>query len=178
MKALNPRLTHEYGRGWVLCFEVDGESTGLAKMAVDKFKDGYVDLTIEKWSDKRSLQANAYFHVLCNKIAEATKSSMDDVKKMLVTRYGTLARGSDGKLAGVILPPNTNPDDFYPYYKWYEADERGFNKYLFFKQTHTLTKDEMSRLIEGTVDEAKALKIETLPPDEIARMMNRYKEGA
>jgi hypothetical protein len=35
----------------------------------------------------------------------------------------------------------------------------------------------MSRLINGTVDEAKALNIETLPPDELARMMNRYKEG-
>lgn len=177
MKALNPRLTHEYGRGWVLCFDVDGEAAGLAKMIVDKFKDGYVDLTVEKWSDKRSLQANAYFHVLCNKIADTAKSSMDDVKKMLVTQYGTLARGTDGKLAGAILPPNTNVEDFYPYYKWYETDERGFNKYLFFKQTHTLNKDEMNRLIQGTVDEAKALKIETLTPAELEQMMNRYKEG-
>lgn len=177
MKALNPRLTHESGRGWVLCFDVDSESTGLAKMVVDKYKDGYVDLSVDRWSDKRSLQANAYFHVLCNKIADATKSSMDDVKKMLVTQYGAFARGSDGKLAGAILPPNTNVEDFYPYYKWYETDERGFNKYLFFKQTHTLTKDEMNRLIQGTVDEASNLGIEVLTPQELAAMMSRYKEG-
>ena len=92
MKCSNPRLTHEYGRGWVLCFDVDSESTGLAKLAVDKHKDGYVDLTIDKWSDKRSIQANAYFHVLVNEIAKATKSSMDDVKKQLVLNYGTPAR--------------------------------------------------------------------------------------
>lgn len=175
MKALKIRLNHEYGHGWVLSFDLDPESTGLAKMAYDKLKDSVIDLTIDKWSDKRSLQANAYFHVLCNKIAASTKSSMDDVKKMLVQQYGTLARGSDGKLAGAILPPNTNVDDFYPYYKWYETDERGFNKYLFFKQTHTLTKDEMNRLIQGTVDEAKALKIETLTPQEISQMMNRWR---
>ena len=32
--------------------------------------------------------------------------------------------------------------------------------------------------VANAVDEAKALNIETLPPDELARMMNRYKEGA
>lgn len=175
MKASELRMTHEYGKGWMFVAHVAEEAAGIAKMLCDKFKGEYVDIQVEKWNDKRSLQANAYFHVLCNKIAAATKSSMDDVKKMLVQQYGTLARGSDGKLAGAILPPNTNVDDFYPYYKWYETDERGFNKYLFFKQTHTLTKDEMNRLIQGTVDEAKALKIETLTPQEISQMMNRWR---
>ena len=177
MKALNPRLTHEYGRGWVLCFEVDSESTGLAKMIVDKFKDGYVDIQVEKWSDKRSLQANAYFHVLANLIAKETKSSMDDVKRMLVLQYGTPARGKDGKYAAVKVPKNTNIEDFYPYYKHIGTDNNGLDMYIFFKRTSELNKDEMSRLIDGTVDEAKALNIETLPPDELARMMNRYKEG-
>ena len=174
MKASELHMMHEYGKGWQFVVHVSEEAVGLAKMLCDKFKDGFVDIQVEKWSDKRSLQANAYFHVLCNKIADATKSSMDDVKKMLVTQYGTLARGSDGKLAGAILPPNTNVEDFYPYCKWYGTTEQGFNQYLFFKQTHTLTKDEMNRLIQGTVDEAKALNIETLTPAEIERMINRY----
>jgi hypothetical protein len=174
MKCSNPRLTHEYGRGWVLCFDVDRESTGLAKMVVDKYKDGYVDLSVDKWSDKRSLQANAYFHVLVNLIAKATKSSEDDVKKMLVLQYGTYARGKDGKCAGVKVPKNTDIEQFYPYYRYIGDDENGLAMYLFYKRTRDLNKDEMSRLIEGTVSEAKALNIETLTPDELARMMNRY----
>ena len=177
MKCSNPRLTHEYGRGWVLCFDVDGESTGLAKLAVDKHKDGYVDLTVDKWSDKRSIQANAYFHVLVNAIAKATKSSMDDVKKQLVLNYGTPARGSDGKYAAVKVPKNTDLDQFYKYYRHIGTDENGLDMYILFKRTSDLNKDEMGRLITGTQDEAKALNIETLTPDELARMMNRYKEG-
>ena len=177
MKCSNPRLTHEYGRGWVLCFDVDSESTGLAKLAVDKHKDGYVDLTIDKWSDKRSIQANAYFHVLVNEIAKATKSSMDDVKKQLVLNYGTPARGSDGKYAAVKVPKNTDLDQFYKYYRHIGTDENGLDMYILFKRTSDLNKDEMGRLITGTQDEAKALNIETLTPDELARMMNRYKEG-
>ena len=178
MKCSNPRLTHEYGRGWVLCFDVDSESTGLAKLAVDKHKDGYVDLTIDKWSDKRSIQANAYFHVLVNEIAKATKSSMDDVKKTLVLQYGTPARGSDGKYAAVKVPKNTDLDQFYKYYRHIGTDENGLDMYILFKRTSDLNKEEMGRLITGTQDEAKALGIETMTPDELARMMNRYKEGA
>lgn len=177
MKCSNPRLTHEYGRGWVLCFDVDSESTGLAKLAVDKHKDGYVDLTVDKWSDKRSIQANAYFHVLVNEIAKATKSSMDDVKKQLVLNYGTPARGSDGKYAAVKVPKNTDLDQFYKYYRHIGTDENGLDMYILFKRTSDLNKEEMGRLITGTQDEAKALGIETMTPDELARMMNRYKEG-
>jgi hypothetical protein len=178
MKALKIRLNHEYGHGWVLSFDLDPESTGLAKMAYDKLKDSVIDLTIDKWSDKRSLQANAYFHVLANEIAKATKSSMDDVKKLLVLQYGTPARGSDGKYAAVKVPKNTELDKFYKYYRHIGTDENGLDMYILYKRTSDLNKDEMSRLIDGTVDEAKALNIETLPPDELARMMNRYKEGA
>ena len=174
MKALKIRLNHEYGHGWVLSFDLDPESTGLAKMAYDKLKDSVIDLSMDKWSDKRSLQANAYFHVLCNKIAEATKSSMDDVKKLLVSQYGTLARGSDGKYMAVKVPKNTDIEKIYPYFRHIGTDENGLDMYLFFKHTSDLNKDEMNRLIQGTVDEAKALNIETLTPQEIERMMNRY----
>ena len=57
------------------------------------------------------------------------------------------------------------------------ALDAGLDMYILFKQTHTLNREEMSQLIDGTVYEAQALNIETLPPDELARMMNRYKEG-
>lgn len=174
MKGLNPRLSHEYGKGWVFSVEVDAESVPQAKTICDGFPEGYFNIEVTKWSEKRSLQANAYFHVLCNLIAKETKSSMEETKKQLVFQYGTLARGKDGKLAGAILPPNTNPEDFYPYCKWYGKADNGFDMYLFFKRTHELNKEEMSRLITGTQDEAKALGIETMPPAELERMLNRW----
>ena len=176
MKGLNPRLTHEYGNGWVISFEVDSESVGQAKQICDGFPTGYFEISVEKWSDKRSLQANAYFHVLCNKISAVTGSSMDETKKMLVSQYGTLARGSDGKYLAAKLPKNTDIDKIYPYAKHIGEGEDGLDMYLFFKRTSELTKDEMNRLIQGTVDEASNLGIEVLTPQELAAMMNRYKE--
>ena len=177
MKGSELHMMHEYGKGWQFVVHVSEEAVGLAKMLCDRYKDGFVDIQVEKWSDKRSLQANAYFHVLVNRIAEATKSSMDDVKKMLVTQYGTLARGTDGKYMAVKVPKNTDISLIYPYFRHIGEDENGLDMYLFFKQTHTLTKDEMNRLIQGTVDEAKALNIETLTPAEIERMVGKW-QGA
>ena len=174
MKCSNPRLTHEYGRGWVLCFDVDGEATGLAKMVVDKFKDGYVDLDVERWSEKRSLSANAYFHVLVNLIAKETKSSEDDVKRALVLSYGTPSRGTDGKYDAVKVPRGTDISKFYPYYKHIGTDDNGLDMYIFFKRTSDLTKDEMSRLIDGAVSEAKELGIETLTPEQLERMKSAW----
>jgi hypothetical protein len=178
MKALNPRLQHEYGKGWVFSVEIDTEAVGQAKAIVDGYPTGYFEITVEKWSEKRSLQANAYFHVLCNKISSVTGSSMDETKKMLVSQYGTLARGEDGKYLAAKLPKNTDIERIYPYAKHIGEDENGLEMYLFFKRTSELTKDEMNRLIQGTVDEASNLGIEVLTPQELAAMMNRYKEGA
>ena len=177
MKAMNPRLTHEYGKGWVFSVELDGEAVGQAKTIVDGYPTGYFDIQVEKWSEKRSLQANAYFHVLANLIAKETKSSMDDVKRMLVLQYGTPARGKDGKYAAVKVPKNTDILKIYPYVRHIGTDENGLDMYIFFKRTSELTKDEMNRLIQGTVDEASNLGIEVLTPQELAAMMNRYKEG-
>ena len=176
MKAMNPRMSHEYGEGWRISFHVSEEAVAQAKAICDKFADGYITVEVDNWSEKRSIQANAYFHVLVNLIAKETKSSMEDTKKQLVFQYGTLARGKDGKLAGAILPPNTNPEDFYPYCKWYGKTEKGFDMYFFFKRTSELNKEEMNRLISGTIDEAKALNIETMTPDELKRMIGRWKQ--
>ena len=56
-----------------------------------------LDVEIKKHREKRSLSANAYFHVLCNKISAETGESEDAVKRRLVVSYGALVRAKDGK---------------------------------------------------------------------------------
>lgn len=43
--------------------------------------------------------------------------------------------------------------------------------------SHTYDTKEMSRLIDGTVEEAKELGIETLTPDQVERMKQAWKNG-
>lgn len=142
----------------------------------DKLKDKDIRVEIKIWREPRSKDANAYFHVLVNKIAEAQGLGDDEVKRSLVVEYGTLARDDDGQLIGAMLPAGADIDQFYPYtrmYKTMELDGRAYECYLFYKRTHTLDTKEMARLIDGTIYVARELGIDTDTPEQIAR----YKEG-
>ncbi len=130
-------------------------------------------IDIKKYSPKRSLDANAYFHLLVDKIAEQLRIGNDECKVKMVLEYGTVATDEEGAKVGIKLPKSVNVNSIYPYAKWFdEREENGkkFNCYLIYKQTHTLDSKEMSRLIEGVVYEAQELGIKTATPDEIAQM--------
>ena len=139
----------------------------------DDLKDHDVRVEITKYRKPRSLDANAYFHVLVNKIAAITSASDDDVKRDLVIKYGTVARDDDGGVVAAKLPASVDIALFYPYARCYnteDEDGRSFNCYIFYKRTRDLDTAEMSHLIDGTVSEAKDLGIETLTPDQLAAL--------
>jgi hypothetical protein len=50
-----------------------------------------------------------------------------------------------------------------------------YRVYMVMRGSHTYDTKEMARLIDGTVSEAKELGIETMPPDELKRMVELWK---
>lgn len=143
------------------------------RQSFDDLKDYEISVEIKRYREPRSKNANAYFHVLVNKIAEAQRLGNDEVKRQLVLEYGTLATDETGSVLGAMLPASASMDDFYPYAKWYKSkvlDGKEYDCYLFYKQTHTLDSKEMARLIDGTITVAKELGIETMTPDQLARL--------
>ena len=132
-----------------------------------------LDIEIRKYRTVRSLDANAYFHVLCDKLAACLGSSKDEVKKDMVLKYGAIGRGSDGKYAGVMIPKGQDIGLIYPYYKWIGETEK-CDQYLLMKQTHTMDSKEMSVLIDGTISECKAQGIETMAPEDLAVLIGRW----
>ena len=143
----------------------------------DELKDSDIRIDISKWREKRSLDANAYFHVLVNKIAQRLNLSDSEVKRNLVLDYGALARDSDGGIIGAMLPESADIRIFYPYakaYKEIEQNGKTYVCYMFYKRTRTLDTKEMSRLIDGTVNEAKSLGIETETPEKLARIKEEW----
>ncbi len=154
------------------------ELSGDFKEDFQVLKDGICDIEIKKHREKRSRNANAYFHVLVNKIAAVLGEGNEERKKKLVVEYGALARDEDGQIIGVMLPEKVNPDKIYKYNKQYDTkamNGRRYSCYLLYKETHTLDTKEMSRLIDGTVSEAKELGIETLTPAELERMKSEWR---
>ena len=169
------------GRLKDLTFGAHGEQhititvTSDFRESYDALKDTDINVEIKKWRRPRSRDANAYFHVLVNKIAEAQSLGDDEVKRSLVVEYGALAKDEDGNTLGAMPPVTADMDDFYPYYRLYKTmtlEGREYNCYLFYKRTHTLDTKEMARLIDGAIYVAKGLGIDTDTPEQIAR----YKE--
>lgn len=145
----------------------------------DSLADMDVDVEIKKHRNIRSRNANAYLHVLINKIAAEINASDDDVKRDLVIKYGALAKDSEGKTIGFKLPRTVDVGTLYRYVKLFDQrSEDGivFNCYLVYKDTHKMDTKEMSRLIDGAVSEARELGIETDTPAQLAAMKAKWAE--
>lgn len=139
----------------------------------DQLRSDEVSAEIKKYRKPRSLDANAYFHLLVNRIAATVGSSDDEVKRELVVKYGTVETDEDGSPYGAMLPATADVDKVYPYtrcFKTMELNGKSYRCYLLYKHTRDLDSAEMSHLIDGTVSEAKALGIETMTPDQIREL--------
>lgn len=136
---------------------------------------------IKRYYEKRSLDANAYFHVLVDKIAKVLKRSPEDIKVEMNLEYGTFARDEEtGQLQGFMALKNIPVSKFCKYAKPIrEVEENGkvFVQYLVRKHTSELDNKEMADLIDGVIEEAKNLDIETLTPVELAALEGYKKEN-
>ena len=138
----------------------------------DRLQGQELDVEIKKHRAKRSKNANAYFHVLVNAIAAETGESDDAVKTRLVVQYGALDKDADGLTVGFKLPASVDAAKLYPYVKCFDTrveNGRTFKCYLVYKQTRLMDTKEMARLIDGAVQVAKELNIDTDTPEERAR---------
>lgn len=138
----------------------------------DRLKDQELDIEIGKHREKRSRNANAYFHLLANKIAAETGESGEAVIQRLVLTYGEIDTNADGTRIGFMLPATVKADKIYPYVRCFDTrTENGklMKCYLVYKHTSDMNTKEMARLIDGAIDEAKSLGIETDTPEQLAR---------
>ena len=154
-------------------FEVDSidELNGLT---------GMVQIVIKKLSKHRSLNANAYFHVLVGKIAEKLHISKTRAKNELLGKYGQRELTDSGQL---IISVRSDIDmmereDLHCVPVGYgKVNDTEFTHWAIVRPSHTYDNLEMNSLITGTVDEAKELGIETLTPIELERMKQTWSQS-
>lgn len=119
---------------------------------------------------KRSLDANAYMWVLCDKIADAINATKEDVYRDAIKQVGVfkdVAIVEDGTESFIELWTGRGIGNFA---ETFDSKLDGCKRLRLYFGSHNYNTKEMSRLIDYIVEEAKELGIETLPPDEIQRM--------
>ncbi|MBR3280135.1 MAG: hypothetical protein IKG01_14720 [Lachnospiraceae bacterium] len=153
----------------------------MSLASAEELQGQRLTISFKRYRQKRSLDANSYFHVLVGKIAEAVGTSLTEVKNHLLAEYGQHEIISDQlvpmivrdtvdwqKLETVHLKPTSATRVL--------DDGKLYRVYYLMRGSHTFDTAEMARLIDGTVEEAKALGIETATPEEIAHMKELWHE--
>lgn len=154
------------------------QNEALNKLSRAKGKDmaGYV-LRLLKPKKRRSLDANAYMWVLCDKIAEAIETTKENVYRTAIRQVGvfddvhlvapaveTLIAGWEHNGVGWF---GETVDD--------AAEMKTVRLYY---GSSTYDSKQMARLIDEIIVYCKDFGIEHLPPDELERMKAAWGETA
>lgn len=164
----------------IISFSVN-EKSALAD--VDKLKDKKLSINAVQFREKRSLSANAYYWQLISKLAEAVGTSKPFMHNKMLRRYGQ-DEIMEGKAIVVFIPDTDEAENdameaetfhIKPTSKT-EVRENGvrYRLYKLLKGSSEYNSYEMSKLIDGLVTECKENGIETLPPDQLKEMIERW----
>ena len=137
-----------------------------------------VDVTIKKWRERRSLNANAYFHVLTDKLRQALHISFSECKNHLITSYGQIEYINDEPVViKTNIPADVMAQNETLHCKPIHVEDADAFFYRVYRGTHTYNSQEMALLIDGTIAECKLQDIETLTPDELKRLEGYEKQS-
>ena len=167
-----------------------GKAIDIVTYLMNVDKNALYDLSLHKDKRRRSLDSNAYFHVLTDKLRQKLGVSMAYCKNHLINSYGQVLYLSEGE----PLVYKTNASEEYMmeletiHTKCVKVTkEKGKDVFFYrvYRGSHSYNTSEMAQLIRGTVAECEAQGISTATPEEIAHMQSlweikfnkQYKEG-
>lgn len=128
-------------------------------------KDLTKKFEIKEHREKRSLNANAYCWLLIGKIADNMRKSKEEVYLGMLRDYG------QSEIISVRSDINING-----YFKYFEkfgtgqVNGKDFTHYKIYKGSSEFDTREMSIFLSGVVQEAQALGIDTLTPNQLAEL--------
>ena len=127
-------------------------------------------ITVDKYREKRSLNANSYAWVLCGKIADCVGASKDEIYLEMLKRYGqtyvTKVKHGEVELF-------KRDHKYCEEHEKLDAEEKAQYFRVWVGSSHYDTL-QMSKFIDGIVSEAEELEIQTKTPSQIAEMMSLW----
>ena len=171
---------HDYGsRKNIIILETENNCIEHATALIGKT----VRAVLKQWRNKRSLDANAYYWVLLGKVADVLDTSTTELHNLMLSRYGQFEIMDNSILTCIMLDTVPWQKLDYIHLKPTTAtrvldDKKLYRVYRVMRGSHTYNSKEMSILINGLVDEAKELGIETMPPEELERIIKLWQPKA
>ena len=142
------------------------------KQMVDQLKDcEKLSIEVKQFRPRRSLDSNNYAWALITEIGNVLRSNKEDIYLLMLKRYG------QSEIISVLshIP-------IHEYVKYCEETGESmlngklFKHYKVYKGSSEFDTREMSIFIDGVISEAKELGIQTMTPNEIARLKAMWGE--
>lgn len=142
---------------------------------IEELRNCEVDVEIKKHYQKRSLDANAYFWVLLDKLALETGTPKEKIYIEYIRNVGGNSK--------VICARSKDVDDIIQSWKhnglgWVcDTDKSKLDNctnIILYSGSSTYTTKQMSRLIDMAVQDCRALGIETMTPQAIEQMLGAW----
>lgn len=155
-----------------LTLELDGDF----RESFDKLKDKPVEVEVKRWRKRRSLDANAYFWVLCGKLAEALSQPKAPVSREAVYREAIRNIGGNCETVCVLEAAAEKLRQGWEHngLGWVTdtipSKLPGCVNVLLYYGSSTYDTAQMSRLIDNIVQDCRAVGVETLTRSEPGRL--------
>ena len=123
---------------------------------------------IKEYKQKRSLNANAYAWKLITEIGNVVRKSKEEVYLQMLKDYG--------QSEIVSMLSSISPEGYFKYYEKFGTGivkGKEFIHYKLYKGSSEFNTKEMSIFIDGIVQEAKQLGIQTLDEIEIEELIKK-----
>jgi len=135
---------------------------------VDTIRDVCLRLSVKKWKEKRSLDANAYYWQLNSQMSRVLNTSPEELHEELLQRYGLLDSDDSGHIS-ITVRSRVDMSRIDGHWKLYKLSRDGkWKSYLRIRGTSEYDSAEMSYFIERVIEEAKELGIQTETPNQKA----------
>lgn len=148
----------------------------------DELKDKEVDLTLKAHREKRSLDANAYYWTMLTKLADKLHISNQHCHNALLASYGEVEM-IDGQVVEIQIKESekalhevreASEHHLKPTSNIVFRDGELYRTYQMMKGSSQYDSKQMSRLINGLLDECREQGIPTITDEEAERMVQAY----
>lgn len=141
----------------------------------DELHETDVDVTVKKHREKRSLDANAYFWVLVDRLAEKTRIPKTDIYRRYIREIG----GNHEMVCVIDSAVKKLRNGWEHNGLGWQTDTMpsripGCTNVILYYGSSTYNTRQMSHLIDMAVQDCQEQNIETLSPEKLAGMMEEW----
>ena len=135
---------------------------------IDAIRDVCLRLSVKKWKEKRSLDANSYYWVLNSQMAVILQTTPEELHEELLQRYGLLDSDESGHIS-ITVRAKVDMSRIDGHWKLYKLSRDGkWKSYLRIRGTSEYDTAEMAYFLDRVIEEAQELGISTETPNQKA----------